>query len=145
MRGFPLINTAVILLALGLILLPLAHLTSSKVEAPPSLPAESQPVEAAIPVTISARFAHAPTRLTLTHLGRVIWQADSSAAVAEGCELLLDIPREGIDLLVHVVWPENTPESALELSLEPTALAGRSQILWGEGEVEDVLTFTWQE
>ena len=92
-------------------------------------------------MVISVKTAHQPTSLTLSHLGKVVWQANSSQTF----ETRLVIPPEGIDLVVHAVWPEGTPESAIEITLEPEALTEVSRVLWGEGDVEDVLTFVWEE
>ena len=142
MRGFPLINAAVILLALCAVLVPLLRLTSSS-DASPAVEISNEPhdMSGAIPVAVSVKSAHQPRSLTLSHLGDVIWQAGAS----QPSEVSLVIPPEGIDLVVHAVWPEGTPESAIEITLEPEAFDGVSQVLWGEGEIEDVLTFIWKE
>ena len=145
MRGFPLVNAVVILLALGLVLVPLLSLTSSSPENTDL--SRNEVVEPsgdqAVPVAISLRYAHRPGRVALSHLGKVIWQADAAGALERGAEVSLVIPPEGIDLLVHAVWLEGTPESALEITLEPEALPELSQVIWGRGEVEDVVTFVW--
>ncbi len=149
MRGFPLINAFVIALALGLILVPLVRLTSrsaaapSGVEAPGDTGSASGPV--AIPVSVSLRYTHLPESLTLTHLDEVLWRADTADALEDGSEILLRIPEEGVDLVADVVWPEETPLSAIEITLEPDALEERVAVLWGEGRTDDVLSFVWGE
>lgn len=148
MRGFPLVNALVIVLALGAFFVPLRHLTRPAPESGSS-PEGDDLVETLagdlVPVGVSVRFAHSPVSLTLSHLGEIVWRAESAEAMKDGNVITLPIPPEGIDLMLHARWPEGTPETVLELTLTPEALPEQSAILWGEGEVEDVLTFVWGE
>ncbi len=141
MRGFPLINAGIILLALAALMIPLVQLTS----APPAVQIEvdKRPEETSTPITLSVRWAHRPEKLSVHHLGKVLWRW-SGEDDAE-CETSLPISSVGIDLLVTVEWPEGTPESAIELSVEPRALETQKGILWGEGATEEVLTFKWED
>ena len=143
MRGFPLLNGAFIVMALGLVLLPLLRLTSSDAgSTKPSAPTMPQP--SGIATGISVRYAHAPTSLTLSHLGKTLWQTTSVAEIDAGREVPLILGSEGIDLLLAVIWTEGTPATAIGITLQPEGLAEQSQVLWGEGSVEDVLTFVWK-
>lgn len=136
MRGFPLINTAVILVALGLILIPMIKLTSAPPKVTPRKSIDDTPSDT-IPVEIEVRHAHQPEQLSISHLGKEIWTIGSDS------ETQLVIPEEGVDLLVQVRWPEGTPESAVEISLAPQAMASLSRNLWGKGDLEEILTFVW--
>ena len=143
MRGFPLINGALILLALGLALVPLWRLTSApQVAARPAVQTEDR---ATTPTEISVQYAHAPERLVISHLGQELWSAGSAAEIDEGAEVALALPKEGIDLHVVATWPAGTPKTAVEIALEPEALAKQSAILWSDVGVDDILTFQWDE
>ena len=143
MRGFPLINAAIILVALGVILVPLVKLTS----APPTVIADRPLLQTetedpnSVSVSLSFRSAHTPDSIKVSHLGKLLVNTDS---VDDIIDVDLMIPEEGVDLLVDVQWPNGTPETALELTLEPTARDSLAQVLWGEGQVEEILTFVWQ-
>jgi hypothetical protein len=144
MRGFPLINGALILIALVVALIPLVRLTSAqRAELPTTVPTPTP--SQGIPVTISARYAHPPTQLVISHLGQELWSAASRSEIDEGVNLALPLPEEGIDLLVTAAWPNGTPNTALEITLEPESLREQSKVLWGEGQAEDVLTFQWND
>lgn len=144
MRGFPLVNGALIVLALCLALLPLWKLTRAS-----PLRATEQRFEedarATVSTRISVRYAHPPSVLTVSHLGESVWSPSSSAEIDAGKALQLALPEEGIDLLVTATWPEGTPMTALEVMLEPEARFEQSRVLWGEGQCDDILTFTWDD
>lgn len=143
MRGFPLINGALILLALGLALVPLWKLTSApEVVAVPAVQTEDR---VTIPTAISVQYAHAPDRLVISHLGQELWSAGSATEIDEGAEVALALPKEGIDLHVAATWPAGTPKTAIEIALEPEALAKQSANLWSEDGADDILTFQWDE
>ncbi len=143
MRGFPLINGALILLALGLALAPLWQLTNAQTETPTTTSEVTEHTK--VPTEVSVRYAHAPTKLTISHLGQDLWSATTANGINEGIELELPLPKEGIDLHVTATWPAGTPSTALEITLEPEALPEQSHVLWGDGSVDDILTFQWHE
>lgn len=143
MRGFPLINAAIILVALGLILVPLIKLTSTPSVGPAfaNAPADLANDSESVTVSISFRSAHAPESIKVSHLGKTLVDTDTVQATFE---VGMAIPEEGVDLLVEVVWPNGTPDTALEVTLEPTAQESLAQVLWAEGSAEEILTFVWQ-
>jgi hypothetical protein len=50
-----------------------------------------------------------------------------------------------VTLLVSVIWPEDTPKTALRLELLPEEIETRSYTLWGLGEATEEITFTWDD
>ena len=54
------------------------------------------------------------------------------------------LPKEDeIFLKVTVVWPLNTPESAVLLTLRANGREDRTHTLWGDLEVTEEIKFTW--
>lgn len=107
-----------------------------------STPAVSQVPETSL--TLSVRYAHTPLSLRVSHLGAALWEASDEESLEAGLETNLLLPREGVDLLVEATWPKGTPLTALELTMEPEGKASQSVVVWGEGQLEDVVTFVWE-
>ena len=143
MRGFPLLNGAFILLALGVILVPLLRLTGDPAETPSSSEVATEDSEKR-EVAMVVRYAHEPASLAISHLGEAIWETTSSAEMKQGKKVSMEIPDEGFDLFVSVEWPAGTPETALQLTLTPESLEEQTQVLWGQGDYGDVLSFVWK-
>jgi hypothetical protein len=49
-----------------------------------------------------------------------------------------------LELLIDVKWPTNTPRTVAEVTIEPDSLPSRMQTAWGEGELSEMLNFTWE-
>lgn len=80
----------------------------------------------------------APFAFEVKHLGEVVWKGDSLGESAEG-DVKLPIPKEGIDLSVQVDWRVAGMAAArLTVSYGNDSF---ERSLWGDGSVEDVLTF----
>ena len=74
-----------------------------------------------------------------------MWEVTESEAMETGTETFLLLPKEGVDLIVEAAWPEGTPLTALELTMEPEMRDSQSVVVWGEGDLEEVVTFVWGE
>jgi hypothetical protein len=58
----------------------------------------------------------------------------------------LAIPKEGLEFLVNVTWPEGTPDTAFAIELEPDGLETQTQTRWASGAtLDDVFTFQWRQ
>lgn len=144
MRGFPLVNGIVILCCLVAFAVPLATLTGDRTGGAQNQVAPAAEAATAIPTRFQLKFAHRPSRARLSHLGREIWSTEAFAGNETSARVSLEIPTEGIDVLLEVEWPEGTPLTAVQLDLEPDGLETRSAVAWGSPRLEAVLTFVWE-
>ncbi len=133
-----------LLVAFLLALVPLRSLTGR--QANPEIPPIVHPSVAEvslIPVKMRLRFTGKPVRVEVKHLGKTLWAEDVIRNNEVEARTQLDLPEEGIDLLLNLQWAERESLSAVELTLEPEGIEERSVTVWGRGEVSDVLTFQW--
>ena len=89
------------------------------------------------------RYAHRPTRLSLkiddkeliTEIGESPMEIDAKVAS----------PKEGFDVFLNATWPDNTPDTAVTLEIEPDGLDSRSETRWSSaGTFDEVITFSWK-
>jgi hypothetical protein len=136
MRGSPLVRAILIISILLLAIFPLWKLTH-KVEALPAV--DSTPAPKAS-VHIALTFAHAPSGFQLLHLGKVIWEAKSPGESAQK-EFPMEFPKEGIDLEIKATWPVSSPLTAVRVSVTPGNGGAIEKTAWGNGGLDEVLTF----
>ena len=146
MRGFPLFNLLICLLLSGAMFLPLVlratHIAPAAAAQAASLPAEAV---ATMPVLVALKFVHPPQSLKLSAGGKVLteWTNGSSELRWEQNAELPKGPR--LEFSLAVQWPENTPDTVAEVTVEPDGLAAKTQNLWSGGAAADeVMTFTWE-
>jgi hypothetical protein len=58
--------------------------------------------------------------------------------------MALPIEEGRVEVLVQVKWPEGTPETVCELTLEPDGLEAQTISLWGEELLEEIYSFHWK-
>ena len=141
MRGFPPIQLFLLSLAFVALAVPLSHLTGNTHNAKVIQPAvkETQRVKA----LLRLRFAHPPTTLSLTLADKEL----IASAEASPLELhaVLASTQDGVDVFLSATWPENTPDTALTLEIEPDGLEARSETRWSAaGSLDEVITFSWK-
>lgn len=136
MRGSPLLNALIAFLVIGLLGIPVHRLTRAVAIAGPTPP----PAVASARVPVELRFTTAPKTVRIQHLGKVIWSADAPGLSADA-ELTLTWPKEGVDLLVEVGWPEDAPLSAARVVITDPDLNEHTATIWGTGPTPKVLTF----
>ncbi len=135
MKGAPLIRLALVVLALLLLALPLRRLTSRT----SASPVAAAPATAASTVELTLSSTRAPFHFLITHLGKTIWEGNSSdLSVAR--QLSLPFPREGIELWAEASWEGDAP-AALKAELQRDHRVSPPRILWGNGQAEDILHF----
>ena len=134
MRGSPLLRAGLVVLALLALLWPLRSLTNHNL-----VPARAPQTPTVVPVQVAITSTISPFRFSISHLGKVIWQGES-AGRSSAREVAIRFPPEGIDLLVDASWPEKK-EAAVRVDVTLPHGAPISQTLWGNGGVDDVLTF----
>jgi hypothetical protein len=141
MRGFPPIQLFLLCLAFVALAVPLSHLTGNTSHAKVVQPAvkEAQSVKA----LLRLRFAHKPSTLRL----KIADKEQFASADASPLELHAVLPatQDGVDVFLSATWPDNTPDTALTLELEPDGLEARSETRWSAaGSLDEVITFSWK-
>ncbi len=141
MRGFPPIQIFLLCLAFIVLAVPLSHLTGNTSNAKVVKVAvkEAKSVKA----LLRLRFAHQPTTLSLKLADKeLITTTDASPIEVDA---VLASTKEGVDVFLSATWPENTPDTALTLELEPDGLEARSETRWSSaGSLDEVITFSWK-
>ncbi|MCX6837325.1 MAG: hypothetical protein NTX35_05880 [Verrucomicrobia bacterium] len=141
MRGFPPIQIFLLCLAFVALAVPLSHLTGNT--------SHAKVVNVAVKETPSVkaqlrlRFAHPPTTLSLKLADKeLIASADASPLEVDA---VLPSTQDGVDVFLSATWPENTPDTALTLEIEPDGLEARSETRWSSaGSLDEVITFSWK-
>ena len=145
MRGFPLINLLFVLVLLAGMATPLI-LLSVDADGKPAAPAESIKSDGSRPVSIKLRLAHPALEAGIYRDDKLVhaWKLPE-----DGLELnaSVELPyvSKSMEIEVRLKWPEGTPETVAEVTLEPESLIGKSQNIWGSGETSEVLNFSWNE
>jgi hypothetical protein len=161
MRGFPPIQIFLLGLLFGLLAIPLVQLTGqavsthggdersaqSKNDSPDEVPsASSSPSDEGqkTAILVRVRYAHKPLKISLKDAAReLLIQPDLSASPLE-VESQLLIRQEGNELSLEAIWPENTPDTALTVEIEPDGREARRETVWSRGaDLSEILTFIW--
>ena len=159
MRGFPLLNTLLILAGFALAWWPLKHSATGSGASVASVPntataemRETSPQPKTSPATFRV-FASTPlASLRIESLGQLLFQ--DTAMQAEGTierELpALEIPDEGVEFWVEATFvgsPEHHQPIALGIELAPNEKDSRTVTLWTDESdslsVADSAVFTW--
>ena len=137
MRGSPLLRALLVFLAILALGWPLRRLTSAS-DAP-----REQPTAAAVEakeIVLRLSFTLAPKSVKVLHLGREVWS--ETAPTAELAHTLkLAYPVEGIDLQFQIEWPAGAPLAAMRATLTDPDGNAHEHSVWGQGSVEEVVTF----
>jgi hypothetical protein len=141
MRGFPPIQLFLLCLAFVALAVPLSHLTGNPSNAKVIQPAvkEAQSVKA----LLRLRFAHKPSTLSLKIADKELITTTDASPLEVGA--VLASTQDGVDVFLSATWPDNTPDTALTLELEPDGLEARSETRWSSaGSLDEVITFSWK-
>ncbi len=137
MRGWPLNRAVVVFLILLATSIPVWKLTHGDSAA--AAQARPAPVSKES-VHIALAFAHPPGGFQLIALGKTIWIGDGENKDLEK-DFGMAFPKEGIDLEIKANWPPGTPLTAVRVSVTPDAGLPMERTAWGEGSLDEVLTF----
>jgi hypothetical protein len=89
---------------------------------------------------VSLRFSAEPAHFELLQDGKVLWREDP----ADGTELDHSFPLSIDEFGTEFTLRSHLPSSgAIEITVEPDERPVRSQTLWVDGEVNEILTFSW--
>ncbi|MDP1591984.1 MAG: hypothetical protein Q8M07_29760, partial [Prosthecobacter sp.] len=137
----PPIQIFLLCLAFIVLAVPLSHLTgnTSNAKVVKVSAKETQSVKA----LMRLRFAHQPSTLSLKIADKeLITTADASPLEVDA---VLASTQDGVDVFLNATWPDNTPDTAITLELEPDGLEARSETRWSAvGSLDEVITFSWK-
>lgn len=147
MRGFPPIHLLLLMIAFGLIAVPLSHLTFARPTTVATWISGELPEDTQEPVKtfVRLRFAHLPMTLEVKQGNQVLMsEKTTSPSLEMEITTKMVVPKEGLELLVNATWPENTPSTAVAVEVEPDGKSLRSQTLWSvDSTLGDVCSLTW--
>jgi hypothetical protein len=146
MRGFPPIQLFLLCLAFVALAVPLSHLTGNtshaKVVKIPLINGAPEGAESMIAL-LRLRFAHQPSTLSLKIADKELITTVDVTPVE--IDAVLPSTQDGVDVFLSATWPENTPDTALTLEIEPDGLEARSETRWSSaGSLDEVITFSWK-
>lgn len=136
MKGSPLIRALIAFLFIALAGVPLWKLTRANTAV--AAPAQTAAVEAKIALRLT--FSNPPRSFSVAHLGSIVW-SDATQAADVTKTLALAFPKEGVDLVVKVVWAADAGEAAVRVRLTDPDGNEHDKTVWGRGEMEEVVTF----
>lgn len=139
MTRSPFAVTLLPLVPLAVLGWPLWRVTHASVDlAPPSAPEKARgPL---ITADLSVQSAHPFQSFSVT-IQEKTWTFEPDEDIKE-----VHIPKgKEVILKVSIVWPDDTPETATQVLLEPEGRQGRSHTIWGLGEVTEEIFFTWED
>jgi len=147
MRGWPIGEVIGLGISLALLLWPLYESTVGR-----RLPATSAytatspdplpPPETSV-IQASVRFAHLPRQFTVRIGDAALWTLTPVTSSSVSKPLTLPWADQTVELFVDVEWPKGTPETVVELTLEPDHLEGLTRTVWGRESLSIPLHFTW--
>ena len=143
MRGFPLLN---LLVCLGLAFAVVAPLVRrmTVVAAPPP-PAAAVDTSGSVEASVRFRCVHAPRSLAVTAAGRPLARWENAAGdLAFEERVALPWEARRTEFTVTASWPDGTPETVIEVTIEPDGLEARTTNLWSSGgTLEEIVGTTW--
>ncbi len=143
MRGAPPIHLVLLAVAFALFAIPLAQLTFARQDI--VMTKTEVPITASIKteMLLRIRFAHVPKSLSLKIGDRELIPAVPLISPLD-IRTEMDIPSEGIDLMLDVSWQVGTPETAVTIELEPDGLDAKSHTRWSIGtQLHEILPYLW--
>ncbi len=148
MRGFPLLNLLIALLLSGTVLLPFVYKASRVVPIPAEVagpPGESLDHEGRVSSHVRLRCGHAPSRVLLKHGETLLHEWGSPAGTILEETLMLPLTDNRTEFTVQATWPAGTPETVIEITIEPEGKAARMVNVWASGPAADELvTLSWE-
>lgn len=138
MRGSPLLRAFIAFFALLLLGWPIWNLTrpvqaATEVSAAP----EAAPEKA---IGLHLTFSSLPKSFTVKHLDKTVW-TETAPKLDMNRQVAIAYPKEGVDLVLHVEWPDGAPQSALRVQLTDPSGDTHEKSVWGSGSDDEVITF----
>lgn len=110
------------------------------------MPKDSAPIPTQVaetPLLLTLKFAHLATEISIYHNDSRIWHTSTPSLYSE---IEVNLPdSDEYNLHVKAKWPENTPDTAISLTLEKQGKYPQSDTKWSFGhELSDIYQFTWK-
>jgi len=139
MRGSPAVRLLIIVIAMGLMVIPLRYVTSKTVPTTSAVkPMEKAAMESVVQLTISATTV---LDFEIHHLGKTVWKGEADATTQK-TDLQMPFPAEGIELVVLGEIKGGTLPAALRLTVASGNNAEIEKTVWVESRtVDEVLLF----
>ncbi len=142
----PLAGTAGVLTALGLLAIPLHHLTSSR-HAPAARPVVTPPPAAApVPALLRLKLLTPARSIRIsTEAGTRLLDLTNVAAGETELDATLPIHDDSLDLLLEADLGDNPADTAVFLTVMPDAREGQTRYTIGSGTLSQPLRFNWRQ
>ncbi len=137
MRGSPLIRAFFAFCLIAALGWPLWRLTHPMDAAAAAV---VRPQAAFKDIDLQLDFTNLPKAFEVRQLEKDVWQ-ESAPKLSMERKLALPFPPQGIDLVFHIEWADDAPLSAVRVRLTDPAGDVHEKSVWGQGAVDEVLTF----
>ncbi len=135
MKGSPLRELCLVVIAGLLLLLPLRMLTRRphRLDGPVAdLVAPYDRVQ--LSAWLDVRTSHPPERVEISQGDRLLWEGGGD--LREDGDLTLEVENGQARLEIQLVWPEAVPQAYAELTLEVEGQPAQSSGFWGQGTLQ---------
>ena len=144
MKGFPLKNLIVIVLALAALAIPLLRV-DRPAPAREADGAEIASAVGAVPVMLRLRLVHPPLTLELAREG--IGVPLRGEGLERQGETILTMSGSALELELELkaTWPPGTPGTMVEVRAAPDGMPEQQRNVWAEaGTADEIVRFTWR-
>ena len=140
----PLAGTAGVLATLGLLAIPLHHLTSNRPPPAPPLIAQPLAADALTPAILRLKLLTPARSLRLTtEDGAILLDLTNVAAGESECDSALPIHHDALELLLHADLGDSPADTAVFLTVMPDGREAQTSYLLGRGSLGQPLRFNW--
>jgi hypothetical protein len=140
MTGSPLFRLFAVLILLGLLGATVWTHTGSRAAPQPAAPAV-RPSHTTQHITLTFTSVTPPDIIRVESLGSPVASLAEPTNSAE-TSIDIEIPREGIDLVIQATWIGDQPINALRVQAEGNGQSLADVTLWGDKEIRDVVMLT---
>ena len=142
----PLAGTAGVLAALGLLAIPLRHLTSREpTPATHATPAKPLPVDTTPAVLRLKLLTPARAIRVTTETGAILLDLTNVAAGESEHDARLPLDDGQLDLLLDADLGDDATDTAVFLTIMPDGLVDETRYVFGSGSVHEPLRYDWHE
>jgi hypothetical protein len=142
----PLAGTAGVLTALGLLAIPLRHLTSATPVNLPQQAASMPAVGVATPAVLRLKLLARASRIRITTAdAKVLLDLSNIAAGESEHDALLPLHDGNLDLVLEADLGAGSADTAVFLTIMPDAYEGQTRYVIGSGVLDEALHYNWHD